>query len=439
MSKDAGNGTRRGMLASLAAGVGVLTVMDAKGGAEAPHCHSSCPTEPGGWLDARTDFRAAADGSTDDSRPLQDAIYAGSSAARPVMLPPGVYRITRPLEIPPNTMLVGSSLGLGFGCRIEPDGCAAFIIGGVKPSFHCSIENLMIWPKGTAPDFIVSIDNSYSITFRNVRIHDCQERIKHAAVLLLGDASTGGHGRCADIIWDNLVVRNDNGQPPIAILAHRGCGSHRFYSPDLENFGVLLEWQGGQIDLIAPYTERAGRYAVNCNTDLDDLDVHLNTFGGTVDCAPSGLGCAIRSSTRNFNSFGTIWAGTAELAVYVYSLPGQSAWFHGLVPNLSGAGKARFSGVPGWRRVVGFSQNPFTASKPVEAQIPSRGQLEERVAVPGVTAGEFWVRAAMTGGARGVQLSAFVSDADMVTVIVQNSLDSPVSLKGLVYVECGVV
>src|SRR5208337_2200455 len=110
---------------------------------------------------------------------------------------------------------------------------------------------------------------------KGIRIHESQAGLRRAAVLLLGDASSGGHGPCSNIIWENLIVRNDVAQPPVAVLASRGCGSHRFYSPDLENFQVLLEWQGGQIDLIAPYTERAGRYAVNCSLAADDGNAYF--------------------------------------------------------------------------------------------------------------------------------------------------------------------
>jgi len=62
---------------------------------------------------------------------------------------------------------------------------------------------------------------------------------------------------------DNLIIRNDAGQPRVAILATKGCGSHRFIAPDLEITRYF--WNaGGQIDLVCPYTERAGRFAVNC-------------------------------------------------------------------------------------------------------------------------------------------------------------------------------
>lgn len=312
----------------------------------------------GAMLDVRRDFRAKGDGDADDTRALQNAIELGSSQHRPIILPPGTYKTTRPLVIPSNTMLIGSAPGLGFGCRIEPHACMALAIGGRTQSFHCSIENLMIWPRGAAPDCLIEIDNSYSITFRNVRIHNAQERLGSAAIKLLGAESAGGHGRCNGIIWDNLIVRNDAGQPNVAILAAAGCGSHRFMNPCLENYRTLIEWNGGQLDLFAPYTERAGRFGINCNVDADDPDAYLNTFGGVVTSAESGVACAIRANMGAFNSFGTVWGASASRAVHVYSIPATAPVFHGVTPNVSPNGRARFSGVDGWMNGVKFSGSP---------------------------------------------------------------------------------
>jgi len=355
--------SRRTLLSQLVPSAGLLAgTMGASAAAVPPRVSAD-----DGWYDARRDFNAAGDGTVDDTTALQSAIDAAAKAVRPVRLPPGTYKITAPLVIPPNTMLVGSAPGLGFGCRIEPNSCPAFIVGGKSQSFQCSIENILIWPNGRAPEFIISIDNSYSITFRNIRIHDAQDQIARAALLLLGGAGTGGHGGSSNIVWDNLIIRNDAGQPRVAILATKGCGSHRFIAPDLENYQVLLEWQGGQIDLVCPYTERAGRFAVNCNTDAGDELAYLNTFGGAIAAARSGVACAIWSTTKRFNSFGTLWGTDAELSAYVYSLPAAAVNFHGIVPTPGTAGK--FAGVAGWRRFVNFPQQVLRRSRAMELAI----------------------------------------------------------------------
>jgi hypothetical protein len=430
---------RRDVLAGFAIGSGSMAY--ASSGAPADETSPPVAVPPdrrSEWLDVKNQFKAHGDGMADDTHALQAAIDAGSSAQRPVAVPPGVYRITQPLTIPSNTMLMGSAPGLGFGCRIEPESCPAFNIGGKTTSFQCAIENLMIWPKHAAPDYVISIDNSYSVTFRNIRIHEVQRRVTRAAVLLLGDATEGGHGNCNNIIWDNLIVRNDVDQPGIAILAAKGCGTHRFFAPDLENYNVLMEWKGGGIDFIAPYTERAGRFAINCEIDGGDESAYFNTFGGVITAAASGTGCAIRATTRNFNSFGTSW-GSEGVAAHAYDVPNRPVNFYGTVPNFGSVGRSRFSGVAGWRRTVRFPDHALVGSRSLKLDIPSRGHATAEIAVPGVTVGEAWARAEFNADSRGALLRAYVSAADTVTVIAQNPNDAPLSLSGVLAVECGIV
>ncbi len=438
VAEDMPDNSRRAMIGSLVGSGGVLVCAAGLVRADEPVPAAAHGSGSSGWYDVKGDFSALGNGNADDTRALQAAINAGSTAVRPVRVPPGVYRITRPLTIPSNTMLIGSAPGLGFGCRIEPSDCAAFVIGGKSESFHCCIENLMIWPRGSAPEYIVSIDNSYSITLRNIRIHEAQENLRRAAVLLLGDTAAGGHGPCTNIIWDNLIVRNDTGQPPVAVLAAKGCGSHRFIAPDLENYRVLLDWQGGQIDWVVPYTERAGRYAVDCNIEHGDDTAYLNTFGGIINTANSGLGCAIRSTTRNFNSFGTLWGATSDLAVYVYSLPSHPVNFHGIEPNLGGTGSARYSGVGGWRKFVHFPQQSLRTSHSLQIAIPAHGQSRTEIKIPGVAAGEYWARVTVNCELGRAQLGAFVSNADTVTIVADNDGDKQINLGGIFVVECGI-
>lgn len=394
---------------------------------------------PEAWFDVKRDFSAVGDGRADDTLALEAAVKAGSDAQRPVFLPPGVYPISRALSLPPNTMLIGSAPGLGFGCRIEPMGCPAFTIGGKKESFHCAVENLMIWPRGPAPDFIISVDNSYSISLRNIRIFEAQARLRRAAILLLGATSVGGHGHCNNVIWDNLIVRNDVDQPPVAVLAAKGCGSHRFIVPCLENYQVLFDWRGGQIDWTFPYTERAGRYGVDCNLDSDDEAARFNTFGGSVECAASGLACAIRPNTRNFNSFGTRWAATAEHAVHVFGPPAQPLNFHGIIPNLSDTGPARFSGIEGWRRWINFPDSVFASFHELTFDLPAQGASSAIVQVAQVSPGHHGARVDFSGDMRDVHVSGFVSDFGAVTIAVRNLAARATRLKGVFTITCSLV
>jgi Pectate lyase superfamily protein len=437
MNNEPDDVNRRTLLATLAIGGGSVATMTGISGAYAATSPGSQIERLDGWYNLKRDFNAVGNGAADDTEALQTAINSGAGNVRPIVIPPGVYKTTRALTTPPNTMLFGSAPGLGFGCRIEPTGCPAFVIGGASPSFHCSFENLMIWPKGPAPDFLVSIDNSYSVTFRNLRIHDAQQRLGRAAVLLLGAPKSGGHGRCNNVIWDNLVVRNDNGQPAVAVLATSGSGSHRFLMPDLENFAVLLDWKGGQLDLVAPYMERAGRFAVNCNPHPEDQGACLNTFGGLIDTAISGLGCAIGATTRNFNSFGTAWGLAGGRAAYVYGLPAGPVTFHGLVPT-GKAGVSQFGGIEGWRRFVDFSQPVIRASRASELIVPPDARAQMDIDVAGAEVGAYWARVTVNADTAGALLSAFVSKPGVVTIVAVNLTSNSVKLSGVFTVECGI-
>lgn len=423
--------TRRGMIA---AALSASSVGLAENGS--PGMGTRTAGEPG-WLDARRDFAVRGDGSSDDTRALQSAIDAASGDVRPLALPPGTYRISEPLLIPPNTMLMGSSPALGFGCRIEPQGCPALRIGGSVPTFHCLIENLLIWPKGKAPDCIISVANAYSVTLRNVRIHDAQAELARAAICLLGPWDSGAYASSASITWENLIVRNDLGQPRVAILASRGCGSHRFIGADLENYAVLLDWRGGQLDLIAPYTERAGRFAVDCNLHAEDVTARLTTVGGDVNVAASGIGCAIRATTRNFSSFGTAWGAASARAVHVYALPEGDVSFLGIAANTSDGGSGRFTGCADWQSRVNTPRHPWRVVRPVAVRVPAGSTLKTQSALSGVVVGLMWARATVLGDAGPLTVTAHVSEPGMVQLSWTNPLASAVMLEGNVLIECG--
>jgi hypothetical protein len=67
-----------------------------------------------GWINVVSDYGATGNGTTDDTTALQNAINAGSSAQKPVFVPPGTYKTTRSLTIPSYTMIIGSNPGMGF-------------------------------------------------------------------------------------------------------------------------------------------------------------------------------------------------------------------------------------------------------------------------------------------------------------------------------------
>jgi hypothetical protein len=149
------------------------------------------------------------------------------------------------------------------------------------------------------------------------------------------------------------------------------------------------------------------------------------------------LGCAIRATTRNLNSFGTLWGGSADNAVYVYELPADIVNFYGVVPNLSRTGKGRYSGVAGWRRFLNFSQQTLKGRRSLQIDIPARGETRTDVTVAGAISGEYWARVTANVDLRKAQISAYVSDTDTVTVVADNPTEAKITLTGVFTVECG--
>jgi hypothetical protein len=390
-----------------------------------------------GLIDVKRDYGAIGDGTADDTGPLQKAIFEGATRQIPVRVPPGVYATTRPLQLPPNAQLQGSAASANFGCRIEPHGCPAFQLGRDAPSFHVLLENILIWPQGSAASHILEIGNSYSCTFRNIRIHNAQSGVK-AAVLLRAADERSGVEPCNSITWHNLIVRNDTEQPLTAIQASPRCGTHRFYGVDLENYQVLLDWQGGQLDLIAPYMERAGRHAVQCNVAADDnAPASLHTFGGTVSVADSAVALGVRERFGMFSSYGTLWGFRSHMAAYFYTVPRIPFTFHDTCPNLAPRGVARFGGVEGWSSGVGFPDCAIKVRVPITMSLEPKEYRSIPVPVPGVIEGIFSAHVSVIGNANGAIASAHVSADNVVTLGFVNPTPAPLQLNSLVAaVEC---
>jgi Pectate lyase superfamily protein len=421
-----------------------LTGLGALGLMQSSPAHASGISD---WINVKTDFNAVGNGVTDDTNAFINAIAAGSANQKPIFVPPGGYIISQPLTIPSNTMIVGSNEGLGFGCVLKPVNCAAFNIGiGSAWSFHSSIRNLMIWPQGAASSHVISINKCYSVVLGNIRIHtsDSSWIPTIATILLKGDPSLGGTGNGAsnNIIWENLIVRSDSGQPTTCILAEAGCGSHRFIHPDLENYGTLLNWQGGEIDFVLPYTERAGYRAVDTTSlSTTDTSAYFKTYGGKIVSAHSGVACALGANTRNFNSFGTEWKNpdNTKFAVYAYGIPARPQVFHGVTPDFGATGNSRFGGVANWQRGVAFPDYLLKTSDTWAVTVPSKGQAEKTVSVNGVGPGAHWARVNFSSNLNGLQLSAYVSSSDTVTVVAQNNKSSSETINGTLFIEAGLI
>jgi hypothetical protein len=388
-------------------------------------------------IDVKVDYGAIGDGRTDDTRSLQLAINDGATRQVPVHIPPGVYATTRALQVPANTQLLGSAPAANFACCVVPHGCPAFQLGREAPCFHALLENILIFPQGPAAPHVLEVGNSYSCTFRNIRIHNAPSSVQ-AAVLLRSADKSSGIEPCSSITWHNLIVRNDSEQPLTAIQASPRCGTHRFYGVDLENYQTLLHWQGGQLDLVAPYMERAGRYGVHCAvSDAADEQPALHSFGGTVSAADSGVALGVHSRVGAFSSYGTLWGFSSRMAAYFYAVPEMQFSFHDTFPNLGANGAARFSGVEGWNRGVSFPDWIIKARVPVALTVPPHERRSIHTPVPGALHGKCTVQVSLTGDAYGAIPSAYVSANDVVTLTFVNPTASMIKLESLVAaLEC---
>ena len=93
-------------------------------------------------------YGATGDGITDDTIAIQNAINEGATKKRTVYFPAGNYKITKPINVPSATHILGTGMTQdGDGAKIVPVGnmAAAFLVENInKISFGIVIENLSI-------------------------------------------------------------------------------------------------------------------------------------------------------------------------------------------------------------------------------------------------------------------------------------------------------
>jgi polygalacturonase len=70
------------------------------------------PPVPYAYLDAKRDFGAVGDGTTDDTTSLNNAIQSSGSQKKPLVIPAGDYKLVTQILIPSNTVI------FGYGARI---------------------------------------------------------------------------------------------------------------------------------------------------------------------------------------------------------------------------------------------------------------------------------------------------------------------------------
>ena len=123
----------------------------------------------------------------------------------------------------------------------------------------------------------------------------------------------------------------------------------------------------------------------------------------------------------------------------MYAIPAGPVIFHGIVPNVSGSGDSRFTGVSGWNRFVRFPDYSLkTAPFGFSPSVPSKGQATHLVTVAGVQPGMHWARVtALTDPGVACQLTAHVSAANTVTVMAQNNSVVKATISAPLVVDAG--
>jgi hypothetical protein len=158
-------------------------------------------TSPGGVftsgiqpVDVRS-YGAKGDGVTDDTAAIQAAINAAGSTY-PIIIPPGIYKVTATLNLPRSSHLMGLTSGFQYGAssssttlRFTSSGVAVntFVGTATINEPYVILENLTIDGGGTAT---IGFDGGYFTTLNNVNIINCT-----VAGLRIGKNGTLGSGQ----------------------------------------------------------------------------------------------------------------------------------------------------------------------------------------------------------------------------------------------------
>lgn len=171
---------------------------------------------PRGWLDVKSPrFGAVGDGTTDDSDAIEAAIRASGTAAPrggTVLFPPGVYRITRPIDVTRSCILRGVTRGHQPVSKIKADPLVtAIIIHSTITTpeedgdgAHSAIRDLFI--ESTVETIPVWTANESGITVGTKRRRVDDNRYYQEAV-----AITTGTCGATEPTWSNRLFNSEQG------------------------------------------------------------------------------------------------------------------------------------------------------------------------------------------------------------------------------------
>lgn len=256
-----------------------------------------------------------------DQTSLLQAFFNESTSLMKV-LDVQVIKITAPLTLSAGGgHVAGIGSGGDFSNYIIASDCKGFNITGCH---HWLLENFMIWPQGTTPPTeLITLENCYSMVFRDLRIH--MASTYWPSVAMIRQRNVGGG--CNDIVWDHLILRVDSGGAiPIGMQFDNDCGSCHIANSDIETCSKAIEWLGGHVSVTNTYMERVGgTRALNLNASAD-ANASFTWLGGEVHGQPSGLPIAIDVGAKNVRIVGpyVTRGGGSPYQMWVYDMTGNS-------------------------------------------------------------------------------------------------------------------
>lgn len=296
---------------------------------------------PLGWFSVK-DFGAAGDGTSDDAPEIQAALNA-CPAGGVVFLPPGVYRTSAPVTIPPYVTLMGShggteaeSAGWTTPCSIKPlptfTGTAVVQIndqqigGYSRLASEIAIRNLTVdgsdIPAGTVVAGIQATGQIQGFILSDVQVRSVTGIGINTAYNL--SAAPGGpqapfclHWNRVSVLWagSHGVVLNNSTDSALHDVYVLGCGSFGWYISGSDNSTLTscrAEWSGlsgfqlaggqGVFRMVGCSTDRNQQNGISVPSTSDTGMVVISNASLTRDGKSNGTsgyaGLNVSGSTR---------------------------------------------------------------------------------------------------------------------------------------------
>lgn len=271
------------------------TVVDASSNDNFYELYASAP------LVAQT-FGVVADGTTDCTTQLQNAIYAASPAGSgvsgggpgllPLQLPRGAIKFTSDIYIPSGVVLLG--WGRNFSTTLNPSGNAKLVIDGSLYvggwAFRIAIRNLVLQLTNCTATHGMLITNAYNVVLDQMWVYDQPVAVTNGLTIKTANAVELE----SVILYGNNtgVTRGLNIDGTVAET------SVKARNMDIENYNRGIKTSGSAIfDLFSPYSERCiVAYDHGASTG------QANIYGGEM---VSTNGYAVDVNADNLNVYGT--------------------------------------------------------------------------------------------------------------------------------------